>query len=336
MKILLVDADSTIPNLALMKLSKFHKNKGDIVELQKLNIPYYPDQTRRSFYIDSKDYDKIYCSIIFDGSKNFINGKNIEYGGTGFDLSITLLEHIENLQPDYSIYPNNKISYGFISRGCIRKCSFCKVPKKEGMIRQVNTIDQIVQHKQVKFLDNNFLALPNHKELLKELIDKNINCQFNQGLDIRLVDEENSSLLSQLNYLGNYIFAFDDISYLPLIEEKIKILSWKKSWQFKFFVYIHPNMEIKNIVDRINWLKDNECLPYIMRDITCWKSIYNEFYIDLAAYCNQVNLFKKMNFSEFLEARHTNKSRIKQSRNLFNSYHSTILNNNSTLQNIIE
>lgn len=316
MNVLLIDADSKIPNLALMKLSTYHKSHGDSVDLIKLNLPYYPNRKKIFHYI-SNDYDKKYCSVIFDGNKRYIKGDNILFGGTGVNLDTTLLPEIESLEPDYTIYPNNIFSYGFITRGCIRKCSFCKVPKKEGYIHLVNEPENIIKHKITKFLDNNILAYNEHKRILQKLIDFKSKIQFNQGLDIRLIDSENSKLLSSLNYFGEYIFAFDNIKYKNIIQEKLKKLSWRHDWQFKFFVYIHPEMSLNETIERIKWLKNHKCLPYIMRDISCWNSEYNDFYVDIAAYCNQVNLFKKMDFDSFLEKRHTNKDRIIMSKKLY-------------------
>jgi hypothetical protein len=315
--ILLIDADSTIPNLALMKLSSFYKQNGDNICFKKLNIPYYPNRKKTIHNINTSKFDKTFCSVIFKNNNLFVCGENITFGGSGFSLSINLPSEIEATEPDYSLYPENNTSYGFISRGCIRKCSFCIVPEKEGYIKQVNTIDNILHHKKIKFLDNNFLALPNCKELLRELVNKKIKCQFNQGLDIRLVDSEISYLLSKLNYLGEYIFAFDNIKFKKIIEEKLCLLSWRKPFQFKFFVYIHPDMNIYETVDRINFLKDCCCLSYIMRDISCWDSKYSFFYTDLAAYCNQPNFFKKMSFSDFLNKRHKNIDRINKSKYLY-------------------
>ena len=187
MKILLIDADSKIPNIPLMKLSTFHKGKGDLVVLNKLNITCDRRKKKKLILVDTSQYDIIYCSVVFESSINWIDGNRIIYGGTGYKYDKPLPNKIELLPLDYSIYPENDTSYGFISRGCIRKCSFCKVPKKEGYIRQVNTVKGIIRHKQVKFLDNNFLALPNHEDILMELINIGIKCQFYLGLDIRLI-----------------------------------------------------------------------------------------------------------------------------------------------------
>lgn len=318
-KICLIDADSKIPNIALMKLSSFYKKNGSIVELYRANIPYYPSRKKKQFIVPS-GFDKYFCSVVFMGNAEYIIGKDIEFGGSGYSIDKNLTGEIEQCQPDYSIYPDNDTSYGFLSRGCIRSCGFCIVPKKEGKIHQVASIDDIVKHKKVKFLDNNFLALSNHKELLDELAIRKIRCQFNQGLDIRLIDNDNSKLLSRLNYLGEYIFAFDSYSYINIIESKLSILNWRKPYQFKFFVYSNPNMELSDIVRRIEHLRSKQCLPYIMRDISCWDSEYKDFYTDIASWCNQPNLFKKMSFDDFIYKRHINNTkRAKNSQYLYRS-----------------
>ena len=124
--------------------------------------------------------------------------------------------------------------------------------------------------------------------------------------------------MSELNYLHEYIFAFDSIAYRKIIEEKLLLLKWAKDWRLKFFVYVHPDMPIRETILRISFLKEHKCLPYVMRDISCWDSINNGFYIDICAYTNQVHLFKKMSFLEFLHKRHTSKNRIEQSLRMWN------------------
>jgi len=317
MKVLLIDADSTIPNLPLMKLSTWHKKRGDAASLMRLNMPYYPGRRKPLFNLPL-GYDRAYCSVIFEGNKDLIKGKGIIFGGTGFDLKTVLPEIIEKLEPDYSLYPENDTSYGFLSRGCIRRCSFCKVPEKEGTIRKAFGVQDIVRHKQVKFLDNNILALPDHYEILQELISRKVKCQFTQGLDIRLVNPKNSDLLKNLRYWGNYTFAFDSYTRMEQIEKGLSLLNWRRDWQFRFFVYVHPSMLLSETTNRIEWLRERKCYPYVMRDISCWGSEHSDFYVDLASYCNQVNLFKKMSFKTFLERRYpSGEKRIKSSLRKF-------------------
>jgi hypothetical protein len=315
MKVLLVDVDSTIPNVALMRLSAYYKKIGWIVDIVHLNISIY-DKTK-PIEINNDDYDLTFASAIFKGTIDgvcFENPASVDIGGTGSgNISKRLPKEIEDCECDYSIYPDADTSYDFISRGCIRNCNFCLVREKEGSLRQVAKISDIVKHKKVKFLDNNFLALPNHKELLQELIDKKIRCQFNQGLDIRLITEENALLLSKLNYIGEYNFAFDSLAIKPIVEKNLAILKKyiQKDWKIKFFIYCHPNLPIKeDVYFRILWCKENKVLPYFMRHQDCWTSPEYRTYNDFSAWCNQPGIFKKHTYEEFCKKRRPQKDRI--------------------------
>jgi len=316
MKVLLVDVDSKIPNLALMKLSTFHKNKGDEIDFKKLGYTYYPDNKNQTLLL-AEEYDKVYISIIFQTNKNsvrVVGCEDVEFGGSGYDYTIKLDQEIDNLEEDYSLYPENEFSYGFITRGCIRNCYFCIVPKKEGMIYRYREIDQIVKHKKVKFMDNNILAHKDCELILQELVDKKVKCQFNQGLDLRLITDKKAELLSKMNYLGEYYFAFDNLKDRELIEKKLEVVKRyiKKDWKLKFFLYCNPDMSItEDVLVRVNWCKKNKFLPYLMRDISCWKSPNKDFYTDLTAWCNQPSLFKNMTFEEFIVKRTNNVERQK-------------------------
>lgn len=299
MNVCLIDADSVIPNIPLMKLSTYHKAKGDKVFLIKGKLPYFPFR-KKTAVKEIIGSDLTYASVVFEGNKEYVKGKNIIFGGTGVDLVTELPEEVDICEPDYSLYPENDISYGFISRGCIRNCSFCVVQRKEGKIRQVSTIDAIVRHKKVKFLDNNIMALPNHKDIFKELIQKKIKCRFTAGLDIRLIDKENSELLHKLNYIDDYVFAFDSIAIMDIIERNLNLIPWRKDWDLKFCVYINPNMELSETIKRIEWLKERKLLAFAMRDISCWNSQYKDFYTDITSYCNRPVIYKNMTFPDFM------------------------------------
>lgn len=313
-KILLIDVDSKIPNLALMKLSAFHKATGDSVSFLALKYSGYPHK-RKPTVIDGRDYDFTYSSTVFTRNKNMLRVEGCESsnGGSGVSLALELPAEIDAVAPNYDIYPGNKKSYGFITRGCIRNCKFCFVPEKEGKLRFYRGIDQIVRHRSAVFLDNNFLAYEKANGVLQELVDRRIRCQFNQGLDIRLIDNENVKLLSQMNYDGEYIFAFDNIRYLSILERKLPILKRhiEKDWKIKMFVLVGYDSDIADDIFRIEWLREHKCLPYIMRHEKCWEN--KNFYADMAAYCNQPGLFKKMSFDEFMKKRTNNVQRVKES-----------------------
>jgi len=169
-KVLLVDVDSTIPNMALMKLSTFHKQKGNVVEIVKLKYSGVPGRRTRTL-IDNTKYDKVYASIVFTPNKDVLQFKdskllNYQVGGTGtFDITKKLSDEIDELEEDYSLYPENDEMVGMTTRGCVNNCKdFCFVPIKEGYLSQYRTWQSIVATankyglKKIRFLDNNFLS----------------------------------------------------------------------------------------------------------------------------------------------------------------------------------
>ncbi|MBA7703267.1 hypothetical protein ES703_112049 [subsurface metagenome] len=212
-KIGLFDINSKYHNLALMKLSAYHKKRGDETEF------YNPLLT--------KDYDKVYVSKIFT-KRNINEGyipEECTMGGSGFDLISRLPEEIEHIKPDYKLY-KLKYSLGFTTRGCIRNCGFCIVRKKEGNIKEHAEVEEFLNPRSniVILLDNNFLALPSHIKKLQLFIDKGWIMDFNQGLDIRLINEENAGLLSKVKHLKQIRFSWDLMNYEKKVKEGLKTL----------------------------------------------------------------------------------------------------------------
>jgi hypothetical protein len=320
MKILLVNVDSRF-NLAIRRMYNYFR-KNNEVEMIDLGLDGYPN--RKKVTVNAKGYDKVYSSNIFEINQDrfeIIGCDDITYGGIGsIDPALQLPKEIEETEPYYYDYEDT--SYGFITRGCIRNCFFCKVPKYEGKLKVYNSLESIIKHKKVKFLDNNILAYDKHMEVFQYLIDKKIRCEFNQGLDFRLINEENAEALSKLNYMGEYIFAFDDPRYEPLPEKQLKIIKKyiSKDWKLKFYIYQNKDMDIGLLIKRVEWCRVNKCLPYFMRDINCWDSEERNFYIDYAAYCNQPSFFKSMDFKTFLNKRHKKIERINGSLSVYEKY----------------
>lgn len=318
MKILLVNVDSRW-NMAIRKMFNYFGKEHE-VEMIDLGFSGYPH--KRTKTIDGTGYDKIFVSNIFDINKDrvsVVNCDNVQFGGIGSkNPHLQLPCEIEMTEPFY--FPDEDTSYGFITRGCIRKCWFCKVPKYEGDLKEYNTIESIVKHKKVKFLDNNILAYDKHMEVFQWCLDHpEIKVEFNQGLDFRLVNDENLEALSKLNYMGEYIFAFDEPKYQPLLEKKLVLMKkWiSKPWKLKFYIYYHPSMDLQQLFERVEWCRSHECLPYVMRDITCWDCEIKDFMIDYTAYCNQPNMFKKLTFGEFLIKRKVNEERRIQNLKIY-------------------
>jgi len=330
-KILLVDVDSTIPNMALMKLSTFHKHQGNVVEIVKLQYSGIPGRRTRTL-IDNTKYNKVYASVIFTPNKDVLQFKcpkllNYQVGGTGtLDFSVKLSDEVDNLEEDFSLYPENDEMIGFTSRGCIRNCFFCFVRRKEGLLSKYREWERIVKTaekyglKKIRFLDNNFLANKHCEETMQGLIDANVRCSFNEGLDFRLVDDKKAELLSKLRYYPTeFIFAFDDIAYLPIIDKQYKILRKHiiKDWKIKFYCYLHPDMPLSATVRRLEWAKKNKALIYIMKDKACYSAKYKNFYRDLCSWANAPGIYKNYTFIEHMKHKTKNMTRRMESVKLY-------------------
>jgi len=229
MKISLIDYDKTsMPNLALMKLSAWHKAHGDDVDF------YEP--------LFSKP-DKIYCSKVFLFNKFELPNTTAEIivGGTGFTFnkcidkmkeldgcSFTMLgslaDDIEHICPDYELYPNMDYSMGFITRGCIRNCDFCIVPTKEGKIRFNAHINEFQKHKKVVLLDNNILACNEGIKELEAISKTDTKIDINQGLDSRLIDGNVARLLSRLKWIKYIRTACDSDLQFNSVKNAVELL----------------------------------------------------------------------------------------------------------------
>ena len=282
MKILLIDIDSKIPNLALKKIEKYHKDKGDIVTWNNA--------------LDRLVANKIYVSCIFPENKHKCREWEgiAEIGGTGYDIDKKLLPEIENIKP--------KINWGFTTRGCIRNCSFCFVPRKEGKIRVVGDIYDIWDgvSKELVIMDNNILALPDHfMKIARQLKKENLSVDFNQGLDHRLLTPEICKELLGLKHTKDIRFAFDDIKFMPSVKKALSLLNEAglKKWKTRWYIYISPEDTYDTVYPRMKYLHDNKQGVYVMRD----KKIAKEkMWIALASWGNMMGAFK-MPFKEVME-----------------------------------
>ena len=197
MKIGLVDVDGRVirgksrngeryPNLVLMKLSAWHKAKGDNVE----------------FAMPLVKYDRIYMSKIFTTSPDERTAwlcDDVRRGGTGYGVTAKdrLPEEVEHMRPDYSLYGVADTAYGFLTRGCPRGCPFCVVTEKEGYASQkvADLKEWWNGQKEIKLLDPNILACSKWRELFGQLIESRAKIDFTQGLDIRLMTEEKAKMI---------------------------------------------------------------------------------------------------------------------------------------------
>lgn len=202
-RILLLQLDGKIPNLALMRIAAHHRALGDDVTLSVsgneaavgAHLIGYPD--------------KVYASAIFTRSRSLVEfllawRPDAIVGGTGWNLE-TLEQHsISTIATDYSIYPTFRQSLGFTQRGCRLACSFCIVPKKEGKVKPEATIAELWRGdpwpRELLLLDNDFFGQPQWRERIAEIRDGGFKVSFNQGINARCLTEEAAEAIASVNY----------------------------------------------------------------------------------------------------------------------------------------
>ena len=261
MRIGLIDVDShNFPNLALMKISAWHKAKRDEVE----------------WCIPLMHYDIVYQSKVFDETYSkdidwYPNADKIIKGGTGYGLDNKLPDEIEHMYPDYSLYPDltNDTAYGFLTRGCpMNGHKYCVVPLKEGRCsHKVADLDEFWNgQKTIKLLDPNILACGEHLDLLQQLVDSKAYVDFTQGLDIRLTNDENIALINKIK-LKEIHFAWDNAKDdLKPYFERYKALAKHKPHGRYGTVYCLTNFgsTMEENLYRIYTLRELGFDPYVM------------------------------------------------------------------------
>lgn len=294
MTIGLIDVDGhRFPNLALMRISAYHKSQGDLVEW---------------WLGDLVHYDRVYISKVFSFTPDVLDPVNCDEvirGGTGYCISVedgrevfdksrntSLPAEIEKMRPDYSIYPQYNFAVAMTSRGCPRGCAFCHVAAKEGRcsVKVADVSDFWNGQKHIEVLDPNIVACRDKRELFQQYRETGAQIVFNQGLDIRLMNDED---LDDINHMRikDLHFAWDN----PREDLEPRFEWFAKNFRRRTnigMVYVLTNFgsSMEENLHRIYVLRDLGFDPYVM--------IYNkpeapQDILDLQRWCNNKIIFKK-------------------------------------------
>ena len=286
MKIGLRDVDGhNFPNLALMKISGWHKMRGDDVEWVNGFFPY----------------DKVYKSKVFTFTPDdttLYDADDIVCGGTGYDITSVLPDEIDRfLRPDYSIYPNCNFSIQFYSRGCIRACPFCLVNKKEGKIRPVEPMELNPKGEWLEVLDNNFFANPEWRWAVEDIEKRGIPVKFH-GVDVRIMDEEQAYWLNRLK-MKNQIHIAWDMPQIDLTDRLKAMVKHIKPYKIVCYVLVGFNSTIDQDMYRLDVLRSLGISPFVQpyRDFDN-KRVPSQYERDLAHWVNRRQLFKTVDFKD--------------------------------------
>lgn len=220
------DSDYTgFPNYALMKPAAWHKRQGDRVE----------------WWIPMVKYDRVYSSKIFTFSpEEPMLPEDAIKGGTGYGIMDELPAEVDAMFPDYNMYPNCDHAIGFLTRGCIRKCPWCIVPKKEGKIRPYRARNEVkrIDCRDIVFMDNNVLACDWGIEQMADMLGENVRIDFNQGLDARLITPDVADIMAGLKWIRHIRMSCDTDAMLDVVLEKVDMLNRYGVKPYRIFVYL--------------------------------------------------------------------------------------------------
>lgn len=268
MKVGLVDVDGhNFPSLPLMKISAYHKGKGD-------GVVWYNPLTAWS-----DPPDRVYMSKVFTFTPDYqhpVYAGQVIKGGTGYsypDGGAVLPDEIEHAYPDYSIYferipETRNTAYGFLTRGCPRGCEFCIVGRKEGMrAGKVADLSEFWNgQKNIVLLDPNMFACKDWEDLGRQLIESKAWIDFSQGCDIRIMTDAKADLLRQMK-IKQVHFAWDNYGdrdiIIPRLQEFKQITGWDKR-KMPTYVLVNYNTTIDQDLERIYTLRDLGYWPYVM------------------------------------------------------------------------
>lgn len=288
MRIGIVDVDGhNFPNFALMKIAAWHKKHGDFVEHA---APLFGE------------YDRIYQSKIFTFSPDYtmFNGKcEVVRGGTGYDIKSQLPDEIEtSTAMDYTLYPQHPFSIQFFSRGCIRKCPFCLVRDKEGLIHPVEPVELNPNGQWIEVLDNNFFANPEWKSAVDYLIKSKQQVNLH-GVDIRIMNEEQAFWLNKLR-LRKPIHIAWDLPEIDLTEKLKEVVRYISPNKIMCYVLIGFNSTIEQDLFRVETLRSLKIKPFVMpyRDFENNRTP-TQYEKDFASYVNKTMVFKSCSFADF-------------------------------------
>lgn len=294
MNVAIMAVDSLFPNLALMKISSWHKSRGDVVE----------------WYSPFEHYDITYMAKIFSFTPDYTlwmtNTDRIQKGGTGYDLYTTLPEEMEFVVPDYSIYPNidKKTSYGFLTRGCPNRCKWCVVPRKEGNIRPYMDVEDVAIDGRTNLIlmDNNILASDYGMQQIEKIVDLNYRVDFNQAMDARLVTEEKAKTLAKVRWLNQIRFGCDTPKQIEDCERAMQLIDKYRGKPAYYTMYTMIGEDFNEAYHRLSYFRNNKHVRVAaqpFRDIDNPRQVIPQWQSDMARWATRREFWTSFDFKDF-------------------------------------
>jgi hypothetical protein len=241
-----------------------------------------------------------------DFGQYITNAKEIIKGGTGYDLTTTLPDEIDRLQPDYSIYPSidKKTAYGFLTRGCPNRCKWCVVPKKEGTVKPYMDVDDIAIDGRTNLIlmDNNILASDYGLQQIQKIIDRRYRVDFNQALDARLVTPEIGKLLAQVRWLTFIRFGCDTPKQIKDCERAMALIDAHRKTAGYYLMYTMISDDMEEAYHRLSHFRDNKRVRIVaqpFRDINNPHQVIPQWQQDMARWAMRREFYVASDFKDF-------------------------------------
>lgn len=294
MNIGLMAVDSQYPNLALMKISAWHKSQGDAVE----------------WYTPFGRYDMVYMAKVFSFTPDYghwiTNTTHIRKGGTGYDVHSRLPEEMEFVTPDYSLYPSidRKTAYGFLTRGCPNRCKWCVVPRKEGGIRPYMDVDDVATDGRTNLvlMDNNILACDYGLQQIEKIVERRYRVDFNQALDARLVTDDIARLLARVRWLNQIRFGCDTPRQIEECERAMQLIDRHRGKPASYLMYTMIGSDFDEAYRRLSHFRTFPRVRVVaqpFRDVDNPHQVIPQWQHDMARWSMRRELYASCDFKDF-------------------------------------
>jgi hypothetical protein len=270
-RVLLVEPDyyTRYPPLGLLKLAQLERQRGNDVQFVRGGVETLrPDRiyvtslfsySWRAVHDAVKFYKNRYprAKVLLGGIYASLLPEHAALSGAD-EVHVGLYPEAEDLMPAWDLVPEWDGSILFASRGCVRKCGFCSVPKLEGRPQDLKYgIRHLIWpgHKRVILWDNNILGNANWATIMDELAEIGMEVDFNQGLDARLITDQVAEKVAKIKF-HNLRLAYDYKGVGPAVARALERLAAagidrRRSVVYTLYNYVDDPENFKTRVEEI-------------------------------------------------------------------------------------
>ena len=322
------------PPLGLMKISTWHKNKGDTVFYLHgdswIGLDFNPD----IIYVTSLfTWDLPQVIQVIKSFKKRFPTSEIKVGGvaatampdkikreTGIYPHIGIIPEVDSCTPDYAMSDetkNSEESLGFTTRGCPWKCRYCVVRMLEPKYYEIKGWESCIDTSKPKIIlfDNNIVrASKKHfNSVMRILEEQNKQVDFNSGFDCKLLTKDHVAQIVKLR-IKTIRLAFDKLEQEKPLVASVDLFKEQgiNPDRIRVYVLYNYNDDLEEAKYRADKVIALGCKPFVMRYKPLdWlkKEMYvsphwvKEDIVNFTYYYNMPTVWNTISFEQFLKER---------------------------------